>query len=409
MPAPTTTSHRLETLDVLRGFALMGILAMNIRAMAAPIGAYMYPYALFEYTGASRAGYVLTSVLFDLKMMGLFSMLFGAGVLFYAGKSSDGSRSASGLWFRRMGWLLVIGLVHAYLIWGGDILVPYALCGMLVLWWVRAWPARRLAIGAAAMLGVGATFAVVHGLSWEWMSEADRAQEAMLMMPTREQAQAQLDRQLGSYPEVVAANAPYVLMFQTMFFAMFFLWRCAGMMLLGMALFKAGFLDGRLAASLYARTAAIALPIGLGLAWYGTLALERAQFAMPERAILDLWNYGGSIAAAVGYAAALIWIVKRGVLGALRRRLAAAGQMALTNYLLQSIITGVIFLGWGFGLAGELHYGEQLLVVAAIWAVQLTLSPVWLARFRFGPAEWFWRTLTYGVRPPMRSLTAART
>ena len=128
-PQPVAEGERLETLDVLRGFALLGILAMNIRGMAAPLGAYLYPYALFEYEGASRAAYIFTSVVFDLKMMGLFSMLFGVGVLLYAAKSMKSGRSTRGLWFRRMGWLLAIGLVHAYLIWGGDILVPYALCG----------------------------------------------------------------------------------------------------------------------------------------------------------------------------------------------------------------------------------------------------------------------------------------
>jgi uncharacterized protein len=125
-PAPVPASARIETLDVLRGFALLGILAMNIRAMAAPFGAYMYPYALFDYTGVNRAAFIFTSTAVDLQMMGLFSMLFGAGVLLYAAKSTEDGRPPRRLWFRRMFWLLVIGLVHSYLIWNGDILVPYA-------------------------------------------------------------------------------------------------------------------------------------------------------------------------------------------------------------------------------------------------------------------------------------------
>ena len=147
---------------MLRGFALLGILAMNIRGMAAPLSTYMYPYALFDYSGASRAAYLFTSVVFDLKMMGLFSMLFGAGVLLYAAKSSESGRPPHGLWFRRMGWLLVIGLVHAYLIWGGDILVPYALCGILILWWVRRLTAGPLMAASIALLAVGAALTVGH-------------------------------------------------------------------------------------------------------------------------------------------------------------------------------------------------------------------------------------------------------
>jgi len=174
-PHPVPATARLESLDVLRGFALLGILAMNIRAMGAPFGAYMYPYALWDYVGASRAAYILTSILFDLKMMGLFSMLFGAGVLLYAEKTTATGGPPAGLWFRRMFWLLLIGLVHAYLIWGGDILVPYALCGMLILWWVRRLGPPLLFAGAMALLAIGAALTIGHGLGWESMTDAERA------------------------------------------------------------------------------------------------------------------------------------------------------------------------------------------------------------------------------------------
>ena len=152
--------------------------------------------------------YLFTSVVFDLKMMGLFSMLFGASVLLYSAKFRRRVSRPRGLWFRRMGWLLVIGLVHAYFIWGGDILVPYALCGMLILWWVR-----RLSAGAAAGGDRIAdcrrrALTIAHGLGWEGMTEAERAQEAALMMPTPEQAREQLGGMLGSYHEIVAHHAP---------------------------------------------------------------------------------------------------------------------------------------------------------------------------------------------------------
>ena len=233
------------------------------------------------------------------------------------------------------------------------------------------------------------------------MSEADRAKELAVWMPTREQAQAQLRSMLGSYFEVVTFRAPFVLMVQTLYFVAFFLWRCAGMMLLGMALYKGGFLDGQLSARTYAITAAVCIPLGLLLAWKGTVELELVKFAMPQRTVADLWNYGGSVLASLGYAAAGLLVIKRQALGAIRRRLAAVGQMALSNYLFQSIATSVLFLGWGFGLAGRFHYGQQLIVVAAIWTFQLAVTPYWLARYRFGPAEWVWRWLTYWKRQPM--------
>jgi uncharacterized protein len=400
--APVASSQRLETLDVLRGFALLGILAMNIRIMAGPFGAYMYPLAMFEYTGAHRAAYLFTATFFDLKMMGLFSMLFGVSVLLYAAKSSAADRALRGLWFRRMFWLLVIGLVHAYLIWNGDILVPYALCGILLLWWLRRLSATALFAASLVVLLIGAGLTVGHWFGWASMSEEDRAQELAMMMPTQAQTDEQLAAMFGSYLDVVAYRAPTVLLFQTFIFATFFLWRCSGMMLLGMALYKWGFLDGRRDAGTYAMTAAICLPVGLGLSWYGAMELDRARFAMPERILLDLWNYAGAVFASVGYAAALIYAVKRHALGALRRRLAAVGQMALSNYLFHSVVTSIIFLGWGLGFAGRLDYAGQLFVVAVIWVVQLALSPIWLAQYRFGPAEWLWRSLTYWKRQPMR-------
>ena len=400
--APVSSVQRLETLDVLRGFALLGILAMNIRAMAAPMSAYMYPYALFDYEGPSRLAYLFTTVVFDLKMMGLFSMLFGAGVLLYANKRMESGRPPRALWFRRMFILLAVGLLHAYFIWAGDILVPYALCGILLLWWMRNRTARTLLIAAAGMLAIGAAMAVVHWLSWGSMSEADRAAELELMMPTREQALAHVDLMRGPYTRFVAESAAGTFMFETMFFLTFFLWRCGGMMLLGMSLYKSGFLDGRLPSSTYARVALIATPVGLALAFIGALELERVAYAMPVRAVVDLWNYVGAVLASIGYAATLIWIIKRGMLAGLRRRLAAVGQMAFSNYLFHSVTASVLFLGWGFGLAGRFDYGAQLSIVVAIWLVQLIVGPIWLRIFRFGPAEWLWRTLTYGRVQPMR-------
>lgn len=398
---PVRVAERLESLDVLRGVALLGILTMNIRAMAGPFGSYMYPYSTFDFEGANRLAFLFTAVFFDLKMMGLFSMLFGAGVVLYAAKADSTGTPATGLWFRRMGWLLAIGLVHAYLIWNGDILVPYALSGLLILWWVRRWSARTLIIAGLCTLLVGGALSLGQLVSWDSMSDAEKAEQLTFMMPTMEQAQAQVAEMQGSYFEVVAKRAPTVLLFQTLIYVTFFLWRTGGMMLLGMGLFKAGFLDGRLPTSTYRRTALVCLLAGISMSAVGVRSLEAIRFSMPERTLPDLWNYVGSVFMSVGYAAAILALIKAGALTGLRPRLAAVGQMAFSNYLSQSLITAVLFLGWGFGLAGRFNYAEQLLFVAAIWIVQLIVSPLWLARYRFGPAEWLWRSLTYRQRQPM--------
>jgi uncharacterized protein len=401
-PVSAGAGQRIETLDVLRGFALLGILAMNIRAMAAPFSAYMYPYAMFAFEGLNRTAYWFTAVFFDLKMMGLFSMLFGAGVLLYAAKSTQTGSAPTGLWFRRMFWLLVIGLVHAYFIWDGDILVPYALCGLLLLWWMRNRSARTLAITAVVVLVAGGVLGLGQIGMWENMSEADRAEALAVWMPSPEQMAEHKAEMLGSYWHIVSHRAMFVFMGQTMYFALFFFWRCGGMMLLGMALYKSGFLDARLAERTYARTALITLPIGIGLSWYGFTQLEAVRFAYPDRAVPDVWNYFGAVFTSIGYASVIILAVKKRLLTDLRSRLAAVGQMAFSNYLSHSIVTSVLFLGWGLGLANRYDYAEQLGWVLGIWIVQLLISPIWLRTFRFGPAEWLWRSLTYWTRQPMR-------
>jgi uncharacterized protein len=406
-PVPVTAGQRLETLDVLRGFALLGILAMNIRAMAAPFSAYMNPTVLFPYEGASRGAYLFTSVFFDLKMMGLFSMLFGAGVLLYAAKPHESLRVVRGLWFRRMFWLLVIGLVHAYLIWDGDILVPYALTGIILLWWVRRLSARALFAMAAVWLLVGGALGLGMGAMFDSMPSDEKAEAMAMWAPTPEQVQEQLASLRAGYFDVVAHRASFVVMGQTMYYALFFFWRVGGMMMLGMALLKSGFVDGRLPASTYARLGAFFAPLGLGLAWVGVNAVEQVNFNMPERSRPDLWNYYGAVFASIGYAALFIYAIKRGMFAGLRRRLAAVGQMAFSNYLTHSILTSILFLGWGFNLAGRFDYAAQLLVVAAIWLLQLIVSPIWLQHFRFGPAEWLWRSLTYWRRQPMRKSAEA--
>jgi uncharacterized protein len=306
-----------------------------------------------------------------------------------------------------MGWLLAIGLIHAYLIWDGDILVPYAFCGLLLLWWARRLPAAGLAAAAVTLLIVGAALGAAWGQMWAEMPPALRASELELWMPTREQSMAQLAALHGSYFEVVASRASFAFEAQTFVFVAFFVWRCGGMMLLGMALWKWGFLAGRRTTREYAATAAACLTIGWSLAAYGSVRLESIRYAMPERTLADLWNYAGAALASIGYAATLILIVRSGALGGLRRALAAVGQMALTNYLLHSLIGAIVFLGWGFGLAGRADYAEQLVFVAAVWTLQLIASPIWLRRFRFGPAEWVWRSLTYWEMQPMRRATPA--
>lgn len=220
--------------------------------------------------------------------------------------------------------------------------------------------------------------------------------------PTREQLQSEIDAYRGDYAGIVRFRAGDVFMFQTSFFVFFFVWRIGGVMLLGMALMKLRVLTGERSTRYYAVLAGTGYGVGLPLIFAGILLGQRIHYRPPQSIFVDQFNYFGSIAVALAHAGLLLLLLKRDLLGPLRRPLAAVGRMAFSNYLMHSIICTTLFYGYGFGLFGKLDYAAQLVVVMAIWIFQLIASPVWLRHFLFGPMEWLWRSLTYWRLHPMR-------
>lgn len=420
-PAPLAESQRLESLDVLRGFAVLGILAMNIMSFSGPFAGYANPTVWpLPYEGGNRVAYWFTHTVFDLKMMSLFGMLFGAGVVVWGHKASTRQEAARlrWLWLRRMFWLFVIGMAHAWLLWEGDILVAYSLCGAIAAWWLRRLPPAWL-LGIAAglfLVHVGLTYLQVFSV---WMAFGDHAggtpfgmpkadfaamREGMksFMAPTPEMIDEQLASHRGSYADVFAARAEANAFIQIQGFAFYIFWRSTSMMLLGMALVRMGIFTGTRTPRFYATMAAVCYAIGLPMVVLGVIDNEAHGFDLMRSALVGApLNTVGSLPVALGHAALLLLLVRLGALRILRQALAAAGRMALTNYLAQTVICATLFYGYGFGLYGHLDRPALLGIVAAIWLVQLTWSPMWLARFRFGPAEWVWRALTYFKAPPM--------
>ena len=401
-PRPVAEPQRIVAMDVLRGFALLGILAMNIRAFASPFAAYFNPLTMYDYSGASRAAYWATTLVFDTKMMSIFSMLFGAGAMIYARKETGPETSTTRLWYRRNFWLLVIGLVHAYLIWDGDILVVYSLCAFLFLWWTRKLPAWLLVLLAAVMFAIGGLLGVGHAVFFDQMPPEAQAEEMALWQPTPEGLEEELAVFRDGYLGIVVHRAPNALMIHTFYFLVFFLWRSGGMMVLGQALMKWNVLTGARSRGFYLALALVGYAVGLPLVAIGLAQLEAVRFAVPQRFMLDLYNYFGSIAVALGHVGLVLWLFQVWPSSSAFVRLAAVGRMALTNYLMQSLICTTLLYGYGFNLFGRLDYAWQLVVVLVVWGLQLVLSPWWLQRFRFGPMEWLWRWLTYGTRPPMK-------
>ena len=401
---PVETGGRIAGLDVLRGFALLGILVMNIQLFAMPSAAYQNPMAFGDLTGINLGVWAFAHVFFSQKFLTLFSMLFGAGVCLFADRIEARDGRAAGRHYRRMGWLLAFGVAHAYLLWAGDILVTYAICGCLVYLFRRRRPRTLLVAGlasltATSLLLVAAGFALtLPGVPDEAVSEVERGWK-----PDAPELEAEVAAYRGGWSEQQPVRAAEALGIHLGLLPFFAIWFCGGLMLIGMALYKWGVLSAAKDDRFYQRLASVGLLAGLPLVafgmWWnfaGGWAWQRSMF------FGTLFNSWGCIPVALGYLGLVMLAVRRGFLPGLQARLAAVGRMAFTNYLLQTVICTTIFYGHGLGLFGSVERTQQLLIVFAVWALQLWLSPIWMRRFAYGPLEWLWRTLTYGRLPVVR-------
>lgn len=406
-PAPVTESTRFLSLDVVRGFALLGILGPNIVAFGWPAAAMAEPVIMDETLGVNpwnTIGHQITSVFFLGKMMALFSMLFGAGVIVYARKfdrEQDGKfhtrlSTGAGLWYRRIAWLLAIGVFHAIFLWFGDILVWYAVVGFGAVWWVRRWnPKLQIILGLAAHL-FSTLLMVALTLFGLWALEQGKIPGGSLMGDPAAEFDAYTGGYLGQLPVRIIAVLSFWFVFAPLFFP-----GITGLMMIGMGLTRMGILTGERPTRLYAWMAILGLVGGLGLTvtlFYGMASLDPDSGGM----LWQSFSQFVGIPISLGYMGLLIWIVKLGVLKRAARLLANVGRMALSNYLLQTILCTLFFYGHGLGNFGTIDYPGLFAVIAAVWTINIVFSAVWLRFFRFGPAEWTWRSLTYWKPQPMR-------
>lgn len=402
--APVSEAGRIHAIDILRGFAVLGILIVNIWTFAWLATTYPNPSAA---PGGGLAGIDLwiwgaVNLFADTKFISIFSMLFGAGIALMSERMERRGASGRGLHYRRQFWLLALGLLHAYGIWHGDILVPYALCGFL-LYPCRRWSPRRLLwTGGVAIAVVVLLFGLLQ-VTIPFVSAEERTALAAEWAPPPAQLDAEIAAMRGGWTDQMPIRATYAAFVQGIAFPSYLLWRVGGLMLVGMALYKLGVLSGRRPAAFYRRLAGWGLGLGLPVVaaglWYniaGGFAWERSTFGG------GLFNYVGSVGVFLGYVG-LVMLLARGTrMAGVRARLAAVGRMALTNYIAQSVFCSLIFYGHGLGAFERVGSVACVGIVVAIWGLQLAWSPWWLARFRFGPLEWLWRTLSYGGRQPMR-------
>lgn len=393
---PVAKSDRHLSLDTLRGLGVMGILAVNAIGFAQPLPVYVAPeLSPFPLVGHEATAWWVVQTFFHYKFVTLFSMLFGVSILLVGGEGGDPART--GLLRRRLGWLAFFGLLHGMLIWFGDILLLYACVGFVVLRW-RGWPPRKLfAVSLAVTLG-GSVLAVAPYLAIENAPPAVQRDVLEQMGPPSDPADIPLaiaEMREGLVPATVHNIKDWAMLQAASL--VIFSWRTGALMLLGMALFKSGFLTGRAPTAVYAALVALG---AAGLAWSGweNTAKLATTFAKPESfGRYQLAYEFATLPITLGYASAAILLIRLSLVKRLCRPLACLGQMAFTNYLTQSLImTTILWSGRGLGLYGQLDRVQLWGCVAAIWALQLIWSPLWLARFQMGPLEWVWRRLTYG-------------
>lgn len=388
--------------------ALLGIFVMNIPIFAFTGTAFFNPPAGGGFEGPDYLTWLVSHLLFDMKMMAIFSMLFGAGVALMAERLDATGRNPAAVHYRRMLWLLAIGMLHAYLIWFGDILVAYALIGMLV-YPLRKLRARWLLLIAGLLLPVGMALSGLQQLLFEAMRSAESGgmadawkETSIMFFPTETSLEDERQKVLSGFFARALAQAPDVIMMQTWVFAMFTLWRVSALMLLGMALHKAGVFNAARSTRFYTIMLAAGGLIGGGLVGAGVLVNHANGFdPIAFFGVVGWFNYAGSVGVALAWVALVMLLCKSGALAWLRHALASVGRMAFTNYLSQSLIGAFIFYGWGLGYFGQLSRAELVPIVLGVWAFQLIVSPLWLSRFRFGPMEWLWRSLTYWKPAPM--------
>ena len=369
---PVAESERIDALDLIRGVAVLGILLMNVVAFKLMDVAYFNFEAPWSQTTLDWAVGVFGEIFVDQKFMAIFSALFGAGILLFIDRAAAKGGRAALLSLWRNVLLLAMGILHMLLLFDGDVLTLYAICAPVLLL-LRRSRARTFIVAGAVI------FLASVPLNFLWQGATGAGTE--------------FGRVWTGEAEYVEGSIVDAYLIGPYFF------RALGMMLIGCGLYRTGFLRGALPDAAYRRTAAVGIPVGLGLGAAGVVFLAANDYSADVAMTSFAFNNLGTIPAALGYVS-LIILWSRSADSWLKQRLQDAGRMALTNYIAQSVLANLVLLL----LLAEVDVGRTglALFVVAVWVVQLLWSGWWMARRRFGPLEWLWRTATYRRRQPLR-------
>lgn len=406
-------SQRYLELDALRGFAVMGILAMNIVGFSMPEMAYISPAIYGGTDTPDIISWFLSFLFVDGKMRGLFTFLFGASLILICDRAAAKGENPAKTHFSRMFWLGFFGLIHFFFIWWGDILFLYAVIGCLA-FRVRDFESTKLikwgliiyATGFICYsLFTGSLFYLQYaaGLEDPGSEMALEYQKAMAeLSPTAAAIASDVSLYVSGYADILSHRFtekwrdPFGLVLtnglETLPFMMF-----------GMALYKNGFLTGEWDTTEYKKLAMKTISVGLLLLIpFGIWSIASGFDILVTLNAVMAWAMPSRLLMTIGYLALMILIVQRFASHPILQRVAAAGRVAFSNYLGTSIVMTFIFYGWGLGLYGSIGRAELYLFVLGAWALMLLWSKPWLMRFRYGPLEWLWRSLSRGEVQKMR-------
>jgi len=429
LAAPVNQSERIILLDSLRGIAILGILLMNIPGFALPAPAAYGDLVVMNEMGTinQKTWFVIDWAL-EGSQRGLFSMLFGAGIILFISRQE---KRTAGLWpadyfYRRQLWLLVFGLFNAFvLLWFWDILFAYACCGM-ILFTFRKWRPRLLLIAAGvclllmtvrenadfyrdkAKIHKGELVAKIDTVKTKLTDVQKEALGAMTAIKEKssiegrkKEMESSLRKVRGDYATFYEYQSERSFFIETMFLYNG-IWDLLLFMFIGMAFYKNGVLMGNASSKTYWILFIGGLGIGLLLSWFRLqplLAHQFNKFDYTKNVSFEYYEISRTFRA-LGIFGFIMLLYRSGWFKWLFALMRPVGQMAFTNYLMQSLLVGLFFYGVGFGMFGKLQRYEIYYVVVATWALQIVWSHIWLRYFRFGPLEWAWRSLTYWKKQP---------
>ena len=387
-----SSTNRIHSLDLLRGFAVLGILIMNITSFSQVNIAYMNPMIGAGLEGYNQYFHAFNYIFADTRFMSIFSILFGAGVVLFTNNAEAKGKKVGALHYKRMFWLLLFGLLHAYFIWEGDILVAYAICGCLI-YLLRKKTIRALLIISIILFIVPLTFNL---MTYYGMTAEELESTFAFFYPSSEEITTEVQIMQGSFLEQMPIRLENAIEFQTLVFMIETFWRTTSLMLLGMILYRKGILSANKSISYYSKMILIGFGIGLIISLIGLNQSYDSGWSGAYVMSVGL-NYKliSGVFIAIGYIGFVMWCFKKGVFKKLQNRLQSAGRMAFTNYIGMSLICSLIFNGHGLALYGTFDRLQQFLVVVSIWVLILIVSPLVLRKYRYGPLEWLWRKLTY--------------